>query len=655
MIVELGHFAAVLAFGLALLIALFGLSAGRGPFARGMASLTSLVVGQFVLTALAYALLTHAFLTDDFSVRYVAQHSNTLLPTVFKFTSVWGGHEGSFLVWVLIMTLWMLAVAARSAHLPATFRAQVLGVMGLMNVGFLAFLLFTSNPFERLVPFTPADGSDLNPLLQDFGMIVHPPMLYVGYVGFSVVFAFAIAALLSGRLDAAWARWSRPWTNAAWSFLTVGIALGSWWAYYELGWGGWWFWDPVENASFMPWLVGTALIHSLAATEKRGVFKSWTLLLAIAAFSLSLLGAFIVRSGVLTSVHAFAVDPERGLFILIFLCIVVGGSLLLYAARAWQLKSRATFDFTSRDFFVLLNNVIFSVALTAVLIGTLYPLAYEAVTGGKLSVGKPYFDITFVPLMLVLAAVLAVSPPLNWKRTRLPRIVQRLTASTVVALIAGVLVPLVVEKALPWQSVVAVGLAGWVVASHLQDLLLRLRAGTRPGVAYLGMLTAHIGFAVALTGVALTVALTEERDLAMRSGQTVEHGGWSVRFDGMQGVDGPNYKADQARFELRSEDRTLVLRPEKRHYPARDMVMTEAAIDAGFFADFYISLGDPIGDGSWAVRLHSKPFVRWIWLGSLLMALGGLLAVMDRRYRLRRAERETTPGTNDLRGAESSV
>ena len=640
MMVELGHFSAVLAFALALLIAAFGLSAGRGPLAVGIRALPSLVVGQFVLTALAYGALTHAFLNDDFSVAYVAQHSNTLLPTVYKFTSVWGGHEGSFLIWVLIMTVWMVAVVARSGNLPEVFRSNVLGVMGLMNVGFFAFLLFTSNPFERLVPFTPAEGSDLNPLLQDFGMIVHPPMLYMGYVGFSVVFAFAIAALLSGRLDAAWARWSRPWTNAAWAFLTLGIGLGSWWAYYELGWGGWWFWDPVENASFMPWLVGTALIHSLAATEKRGVFKSWTLLLAIAAFSLSLLGAFIVRSGVLTSVHAFAVDPERGVFILVFLCIVVGGSLLLYAIRAWQLKSRATFDRTSRDFFLLVNNVLFTVALTAVLIGTMYPLAYEAATGGgKLSVGKPYFDATFVPLMLLLAAALSLVPPLNWKRTRIERLMQRLAIATAIAVLAGVVLPLVVSEALPWQTIVALALAVWVIGGHVQDLVLRVRGGQRPGVAYMGMFAAHVGFAVSLVGVALTVALTDERDLAMSAGQTVEHGGWTVRFEGMSQVEGPNYQADQARFLVTQDGQTLELNPEKRNYPVRGMVMTEAAIHPGLFADFYISLGDPLGEGAWAVRLHYKPFVRWIWLGAILMALGGFIAVLDRRYRMARRDK----------------
>ena len=648
MTIELGHLAAVLAFGLTLLIALFGLSGGRGPFALGVRSLPSLVVGQFVLTALAYFALTHAFLTDDFTVRYVSQHSNTLLPTIYKFTAVWGGHEGSFLVWVLIMTIWMLAVVARSAHLPTVFRAHVLGVMGLMNVGFMAFLLFTSNPFERLVPFAPAEGSDLNPLLQDFGMIIHPPMLYVGYVGFSVAFAFAIAALLSGRMDAAWARWSRPWTNAAWGFLTIGIALGSWWAYYELGWGGWWFWDPVENASFMPWLVGTALVHSLAATEKRGVFKSWTLLLAVAAFSLSLLGAFIVRSGVLTSVHAFAVDPERGMFILAFLCIVVGGSLLLYAIRAWQLSGRATFNATSRDFFILVNNVLFTIALTAVLIGTLYPLAYEAATGGKLSVGKPYFDFAFVPLMLMVAAALALAPPLNWKRTSMARMTKRLGYATGFAVFAGVVLPLIVTDALPWQSFVAVVLAIWVVASHAQDLMLRLRGGQRPGLAYAGMTLAHVGFAVCLTGVALTVALTEERDLALRDGQSVEHGGWQVTFEGMEDVQGPNYVASRGNFQIRRDGETLRLLPEKRRYPARDMVMTEAAIRPGLFGDFYISLGDPLEGGAWAVRLHSKPFVRWIWLGALMMAFGGFIAVFDRRYRVRASVREERAQPNQV-------
>ncbi len=633
MIIELGHFAMVLTLGLAVLTALFGISAGRGPFAAGLRSVPSLVVGQLVFTALAFATLAHAFLEDDFSVRYVAENSNTLLPEIYKFTAVWGGHEGSFLLWALIMTVWMCAVTLRGGHLPERFRAQVLGVMGLMNVGFVAFLLFTSNPFERLVPFTPSDGSDLNPLLQDFGMIIHPPMLYVGYVGFSVAFAFAIAALLSGRLDAAWARWSRPWTNAAWGFLTLGIALGSWWAYYELGWGGWWFWDPVENASFMPWLIGTALVHSLAATEKRGVFKSWTLLLAIAAFSLSLLGGFIVRSGVLTSVHAFAVDPERGAFILIFLMIVVGGSLLLYAVRAWQLAGRATFEPSSRDFFLLINNVLFTVALVVVLAGTLAPIVYEAITGGKISVGKPYFDMIFVPLMLLLAAALAVSPPLNWKRTGFARIRARLGIATASAVVISLAAFLFIESEVPWQSLAALALAIWVVAGHVQDLVLRVRGSRLPGLAYWGMFAAHLGFAVSLTGVALTVALTEERDLVMSPGQVVEHGGWQVTFEGMSSVRGPNYIAERGTFRVAQNGANLMLTPEKRRYSSGGSIMTEAAIDPGLFRDLYISLGDPLDGESRAVRLHFKPFVRWIWFGALLMTLGGFVAVLDRRYR----------------------
>ncbi|MCP5181606.1 MAG: heme lyase CcmF/NrfE family subunit [Pseudomonadales bacterium] len=642
MSVELGHFAAVLAFALACGMAVLGLGARFRLLATGARALPFLVTGQFVLVALAFGLLMHAFATDDFSVRYVSEHSNTQLPFMYKLAALWGGHEGSFLLWVLIMCTWMLAVAVRSAHLPTVFRWNVLGVMALMNVGFLAFLLFTSNPFRRLVPFTPAEGVDLNPLLQDFGLTVHPPVLYTGYVGFSVAFAFAIAALLSGRLDAAWARWSRPWTNTAWAFLTIGIALGSWWAYYELGWGGWWFWDPVENASFMPWLIGTALVHSLAATEKRGVFKSWTLLLAIAAFSLSLLGAFIVRSGVLTSVHAFAVDPERGMFILIFLAVVVGGSLTLYGARAWQLRSRASFDWLSRDAFLLQNNILLAVALGVVLTGTLWPLGYEAITGDKLSVGKPYFNQLFVPLMLLLCALLVLAPVVNWKRTAPSRIVALLRWPLVATGVLGLGAVIALWGAfdLPrLAAMVAVVLAIAIVASHAADLVRKLRSGHRPGVAWLGMCIAHVGFAMSVAGVALTVELSSEKDLAMHPGDTVEREGRQIRFVSVEDGRGPNYVAQVGQFAITENGREFMLRPEKRRYVAGGNMMTEAAIDPGFLRDVYISLGEPLEAGAWAVRVHIKPFVRWIWFGAIIMAAGGGLAILDRRYRLRVAAR----------------
>jgi cytochrome c-type biogenesis protein CcmF len=633
MIVELGHLTLVVAFSLALLIGVFGLvGAGTGRV-RLMEAASTLVVGQFVFVALAYGVLTYAFLEDDFSVAYVSANSNSLLPWYYKFSAVWGAHEGSFLLWILIMAGWTLAVAIRGRELPREFLARVLGVMGVLNLGFLAFLLFTSNPFERLVPMTPAEGSDLNPLLQDFGLIVHPPMLYMGYVGFSVAFAFALAALLSGRLDAAWARWSRPWSNVAWAFLTLGITLGSWWAYYELGWGGWWFWDPVENASFMPWLAGTALIHSLAVSEKRGTFKSWTLLLAITTFSLSLLGAFIVRSGVLTSVHAFAVDPTRGLFILVFLVLVVGGSLALYGARTSTIRSSAAFTLASREAFLLVNNILLVISMALVLLGTLYPLAYEVVTdGGKASVGPPYFNFFFVPLMLILAAALGIAPVLNWKRTPVERIYRELRWIALAAVGLGIGIPLLLSGAVHPAVMITLVCALWVLLGHGRDLLIRVLR-TRPPLAYLGMQVAHMGFAIALLGVALTTQFSVERDLRMTPGMTAEVGGVSFLFNGVSRTNGPNYLADQGEFIAVEDGQRIRLTPEKRNYLVRRNVMTEAAIDPGFTRDIYISLGEPLEGDAWAVRIQIKPFVRWIWLGGLAMTLGGCLAIMDKRYR----------------------
>ena len=635
MIPEFGLFALVLALCMSVAIAWFGLVGAATGRDHWVNALNSMVVGQFVFVGLAFIALTQAFLTDDFSVAYVANNSNSLLPWYYKMSAVWGGHEGSFLLWVLVMTGWTLAVALRGGHLPTDFFGRVLGIMGLLNLGFLAFLVWASNPFERLLPLPPGDGADLNPLLQDFGLIVHPPMLYMGYVGFSVAFAFAVAALLSGRLDAAWARWSRPWSNWAWAFLTLGIALGSWWAYYELGWGGWWFWDPVENASFMPWLVGTALIHSLAVTEKRGSFKAWTLLLAIATFSLSLLGAFIVRSGVLTSVHAFAVDPTRGMFILAFLLLVVGGSLTLYALRATTIRSRIRYSLWSREAFLLINNILLVVAMALVLLGTMYPLAYEAVTGGgKLSVGEPYFNAGFVPLMLALALALGVAPALQWKRTRSQRLVRELGWIAAASLTLGVVLPLLVMQAVPWQVLAALALGLWVAISHLKDLVKRARTGIRRiPLAYWGMLCAHSGFAMTMLGVALTTALSVEKDLRMSPGQEEVLDTLTIRFEGMSDRQGANFVAERGTFLITEGNRQYRLHPEKRRYLASDNVMTEAAISAGFTRDVYVALGEPIADGDWAVRLQYKPFVRWIWLGALLMTFGGVVAVGDARYR----------------------
>ncbi len=635
MIPELGQIALSLALCLAAAIAWFGFAGAAFGRPAWIAALGSMVTGQFVFVGLAFAALVQAFVSDDFSVAYVANNSNSLLPWYYKVSAVWGAHEGSFLLWILIMAGWTLAVAVRGGQLPMAFLGRVLGVMGMLNIGFLAFLIWTSNPFERLVPMTPADGADLNPLLQDFGLIVHPPMLYMGYVGFSVAFAFAVAALLSGRLDATWARWSRPWSNTAWAFLTLGIALGSWWAYYELGWGGWWFWDPVENASFMPWLAGTALIHSLAVTEKRGTFKSWTLLLAITTFSLSLLGAFIVRSGVLTSVHAFAVDPTRGLFILVFLVLVVGGSLLLYGMRASVIRSRVGYSLFSREAFLLLNNILLVVSLAVVLLGTLYPLAYEAATGGdKVSIGPPYFNFLFVPLMLALALALGIAPLLQWKRTRSERLLRELRWVAALSVAFGLAVPLVWSGVTSWQAVAALALAAWVLLSHAADLTKRLRLGARRvPLAYWGMTLAHGGFAMTLIGVAVTSVLSVESDLRMSPGQTTDVGAVQVRFDGVSSRRGPNFVAQRGSFLITEGDRQYQLNPEKRRYLARDNVMTEAAISPGFTRDVYISLGEPLEGGDWAVRLQHKPLVRWIWLGGLLMSLGGVLAVADARYR----------------------
>jgi cytochrome c-type biogenesis protein CcmF len=656
MIAEAGHAAAIVAFLLALLLTGSGLLAAARNDPRLARSTNFLAAGQWVFAAVSFALLTAAFLQDDFTVAYVAQNSNSLLPWYFKVSAVWGAHEGSFLLWILVMASWLLAVALRGAYLPLAIRTRVLGVMGLMQSGFLSFLLFTSNPFERLLPLAPSDGADLNPLLQDFGLIVHPPLLYIGYVGFSVAFAFAVAALLSGRLDAAWARWSRPWTNVAWAFLTVGIALGSWWAYYELGWGGWWFWDPVENASFMPWLVGTALVHSLAVSEKRGTFKSWTVLLALSAFSLSLLGAFIVRSGVLTSVHAFAVDPTRGLFILAFLGLVVGGSLLLYALRATLIRSSASYTWLSREAFMLLNNLLLVVSLAVVLAGTLAPLIYEAVTGGdKISVGPPYFNLLFVPLMAMVAIALGISTMLRWKRTDGRWLWGRLRVPLMLAGVLGLAAPLLLTGTLDWRVAVTAALGLWVIAAQLTDWWRGGLTG-RPG-AYVGMAVAHIGFAVCLLGAGITSLLSVERDVRMVPGDTVVVGDYRFAFAGTQRHTGPNYLADRGEFTITPADAApnaagVRLTPEKRRYLARNNVMTEAAIDAGLFGDLYVSLGEPVDPSAdaWAIRIQVKPFVRWIWLGALLMALGGVIAILDRRYRrLRRrinerSDRAPEPG-----------
>ncbi|MFN9529605.1 MAG: heme lyase CcmF/NrfE family subunit [Pseudomonadaceae bacterium] len=641
MIPELGHLAMILALCLCLVQATLPLiGAWRGDH-QWMSLAQPAAWGQFAFLLFSFICLTYAFMVDDFSVAYVANNSNTALPWYYKFSAVWGAHEGSLLLWALIMAGWTFAVAIFSRHLPEEMLARVLAVMGMISIGFLLFMIITSNPFERLLPNAPTDGRDLNPLLQDFGLIVHPPMLYMGYVGFSVAFAFAIAALLGGKLDAAWARWSRPWTTVAWAFLGIGIALGSWWAYYELGWGGWWFWDPVENASFMPWLVGTALIHSLAVTEKRGVFKSWTVLLAIAAFSLSLLGTFLVRSGVLTSVHAFATDPERGVFILAFLLVVVGGSLALFAVRAPVVKSQVGFGLWSRETLLLVNNIVLIVAAAMILLGTLYPLVLDALTGAKLSVGPPYFNALFLPLMALLMAVISVGVLVRWKDTPLKwlgsMLAPVLVASVVLAVVATFL-----HGDFNWAVLAVCLLAFWVILAGVRDILDKTRhKGLIKGLpslsrSYWGMQMAHFGFAVCALGVVLTSLGSYERDLRMAPGDSVELGGYRFQFEGAVHHEGPNFISDKGTVRVFDGERQIkVLHPEKRLYTVQQATMTEAGIDAGFTRDLFVALGEPLEQGAWAVRIHIKPFVRWIWLGALLMGLGGFLAAADKRYRIK--------------------
>ncbi|EZH78996.1 heme lyase CcmF/NrfE family subunit [Ectopseudomonas composti] len=641
MIPELGHLAMILALCLCLVQATLPLiGAWRGDH-QWMSLAQPAAWGQFAFLLFSFLCLTYAFMVDDFSVAYVANNSNTALPWYYKFSAVWGAHEGSLLLWALILAGWTFAVAIFSRHLPEEMLARVLAVMGMISIGFLLFLIVTSNPFERLLPNAPADGRDLNPLLQDFGLIVHPPMLYMGYVGFSVAFSFAIAALLGGKLDAAWARWSRPWTIVAWAFLGIGIALGSWWAYYELGWGGWWFWDPVENASFMPWLVGTALIHSLAVTEKRGVFKSWTVLLAIAAFSLSLLGTFLVRSGVLTSVHAFATDPERGVFILAFLLVVVGGSLALFAVRAPVVKSRVGFGLWSRETLLLVNNIVLVVSAAMILLGTLYPLVLDALTGAKLSVGPPYFNALFLPLMALLMAVIAVGVLVRWKDTPLSWL-GRMLAPVLIASVVLALIATFVHGDFHWAVLAVCLLAFWVVLAGARDILDKTRhKGLIKGLpsltrSYWGMQMAHLGFAVCALGVVLTSLGSYERDLRMAPGESVELAGYRFQFDGAVHHEGPNFISDKGTVRVFDGERQIkVLHPEKRLYTVQQSTMTEAGIDAGFTRDLFVALGEPLEQGAWAVRIHIKPFVRWIWLGGLLMAFGGFLAAADKRYRIK--------------------
>ena len=641
MIPEIGHFSLILALLVALTLGSFPIiGAARGNKVwMGLAKPLSAL--QFALITFSFLCLAYAFAAKDYSVVYVANNSNSQLPLQFRIAAVWGGHEGSLLLWALILSVWTLAVSLFSKHIPDAMRARILGVMGLISMGFLLFMLMVSNPFDRLMPAA-LDGKDLNPLLQDPGMIFHPPMLYMGYVGFSVAFAFSIAALLGGQLDAAWARWSRPWTIMAWVFLTVGIMAGSNWAYYELGWGGWWFWDAVENASFMPWLVGTALMHSLAVTEKRGSFKAWTVLLAICAFSLSLLGTFLVRSGVLTSVHAFATDPRRGVFILAFLVVVIGGSLLLFAWRASSVGRGGKFDVVSRESFLLANNVLLAVAALSVLLGTLYPLFLDALNLGKISVGVPYFDAVFAPLMAPAVFLMAVGPIARWKDASLPELALRLRWALAISAITAIALPLLLGNLTPMIGL-GLFLAFWVFASTAQLVYQRMRQSEVGFIAAIGassrswwgMVFAHLGIAVFVLGVTVVKGFESEIAVKMHPGDVAHLAGYDFTFDGVESRNGPNYTANHGQIHV-SKNGVLrtVLEPEKRLYTVTNMPMSEAGISPHLIHDLYASLGEPLDGGAWSVRIYHKPMVEWIWFGCLMMAFGGLLAMSDKRYRL---------------------
>jgi cytochrome c-type biogenesis protein CcmF len=642
MIPEIGHFSLILAF-------CFAVVQGFLPLMGAIKNNQALMVfavpaarAQFLFIAVAFICLDYAFFSNDFSVLYVASNSNSHLPLAYRLAAIWGGHEGSMLLWVTILGIWTMAVTFFARELPYRFRTTLIAVMGLVSVGFLLFILFTSNPFERLIPAA-MDGRDLNPLLQDPGMVFHPPVLYMGYVGFSVAFAFAIAALIDGSLNVVWARWTRPWTTVAWVFLTLGIAFGSKWAYYELGWGGWWFWDAVENASFMPWLVGTALIHSLAVTEKRNAFKAWTVLLSICAFSLSLLGTFLVRSGVLTSVHAFATDPGRGLFILVFLAIVIGGALLLFALRAPSVGLGERFDMVSRESLLLANNVILTAACASVLLGTLYPLLIDAMGMGKISVGPPYFDAVFVAIMAPGIFLMGVGPIARWKKATVPDLATKLRWAFVVSIVSAILVPNIMGK---FTMMIFVGLlmAFWVLSSVITTFRIRLTQAsphakllnklTSITPAFYGMLLAHLGLAVFVIGVTMVKGYESEQDVRVVPGQTLKVGGMDFRFDGAKAEMGPNYESMKGTFYISKNGQEITtLYPEKRFYPVQGSVMTEASISPGVIRDLYVSLGEQLDAGAWSVRIYIKPFVQWIWAGAILMALGGILALIDKRYR----------------------
>ena len=641
MIAELGNYALALSLAIAVLLAIFPLWGAEKGNMQFMALARPMTYGLFLILSVSFGALFYVFAINDFSVQYVVNNSNTTLPIYYRLSAVWGSHEGSLLLWIWLLSLWSAAVALFSKRLPQEAVARVLGIMGIISIGFLLFVLFTSNPFTRTFPDFPVDGKELNPLLQDIGLIFHPPLLYMGYVGFSVAFAFSIASLMTGKLDTAWARWSRPWTMAAWVFLTLGIVLGSWWAYYELGWGGWWFWDPVENASFMPWLAGTALLHSLAVTEKRGSFKAWTVLLAILAFSLCLLGTFLVRSGILVSVHAFASDPTRGLYVLAYLIVVIGGSLTLYAYKGSQIRSRDNAERYSRESLLLLNNILLMTALCVVLLGTLLPLVHKQLGLGSISIGAPFFDQMFLIIMTPFALLLGIGPLVKWRRDQFSAIRTPVIASVIIMLIAGFALPYLLQDKLTVSAVLGTMMTVIIVLLSLYEMHQRAtyrdtfwRGITKLSRSHWGMILAHLGVAMTVWGIAFSQNYSIERDVRMNVGDTVQIAGYDFTFKGISDANGPNYVGGKAQIDISRDGKyETTLYAEKRLYTVSKMPMTEAAIDWGFSRDLYAALGEKLDNNAWALRLYYKPFIRWIWLGGLFMALGGVLCMFDRRYR----------------------
>ncbi len=641
MIAELGNYALALSLAIAMLVAIFALWGAEKNHIQLMSLARPMTYGLFISLTVAFVALFYLFAVNDFSVQYIVNNSNTNLPLHYRLSAVWGSHEGSLLLWIWLLTLWGAAVAMFSKQLPQEAVSRVLGIMGIISIGFLIFVLFTSNPFDRTFPDFPVDGKELNPLLQDVGLIFHPPLLYMGYVGFSVAFAFAIASLMTGKLDTAWARWSRPWTIAAWVFLTLGIVLGSWWAYYELGWGGWWFWDPVENASLMPWIAGTALLHSLAVTEKRGSFKAWTVLLAILAFSLCLLGTFLVRSGILVSVHAFASDPTRGLYILAYLVVVIGGSFVLYAYKGSQIRSRENAERYSRETALLLNNILLMSALSVVLLGTLLPLVHKQLGLGTISVGAPFFDQMFLIIMVPFSLLLGVGPLIKWRRDEFSAIRKPVILSLIVMLVAGFALPYLLQDQLTVSTVLGTMMAVFIVLLSVYELQQRAthRSAFWSGLTKLsrshwGMVLAHLGVAMSVWGIAFSQNYSMERDVRMNVGDSVQIADYQFTFQGITEANGPNYLGGKAQVDIRRNGQVeAILFAEKRFYTVSKMTMTEAAIDWGFTRDIYVALGENLGQDAWALRLYYKPFIRWIWFGGVFMALGGLLCMFDRRYR----------------------